>query len=72
MASKTLTFALAAAALTVGTTAEAAAPARTASPAVQSEGLAGGSDLLPVLVFVAAILAVFIFGDDDAERPQSP
>lgn len=75
MAIRTLTYALAAAAMTVGTSAQAAAvPARSSASLEQSDQLFGGSELVPVIVFMAAILAVMLFtgdGDDD-ESPTSP
>lgn len=71
MAIRTLTFTLAAAAMTVGTTAQAAAvPVRSNSPVDQAEGL-GGSELIPVAVFMLAILAIMLFDDSD-DRPTSP
>jgi hypothetical protein len=73
MAIRTLTFALAAAAMTVGTSAQAAAvPDRSASSLDQAEDLFGGSELIPVLVFMAAILAIILFVDDGDESPDSP
>ena len=76
MAIRTLTFALAAAAMTVGTSANAAAmPVRSGASLDQSESLFGGSELVPVAVFMAAILAIMLFaddGDDDDDLPTSP
>lgn len=74
MAIRTLTYALAAAAMTVGTTANAAAaPARNGAPVEQGEQLFGGSELIPVAIFMAAILAIMLFADDDDdESPASP
>ena len=72
MAIRTLTYALAAAAMTVGATVQAAAvPARTSASVGQAEHL-GGSELIPVAVFMAAILAIMLFADDDDESPVSP
>lgn len=75
MAIRTLTFALAAAAMTVGTSAHATAvPVRSSASVEQGENLFGGSELVPVLVFMAAILAIMLFADDgdDDESPSSP
>ena len=75
MAIRTLTFALAAAAMTVGTSANAAAiPARSGASLDQSEHLFGGSELFPVAIFMAAILAIMLFVDDgdDDDLPTSP
>lgn len=72
MAIRTLTYALAAAAMTVGVTVQAAAvPARSGAPLGQSEQL-GGSEFIPVAIFMAAILGIMLFADDDDERPTSP
>ena len=73
MAIRTLTFALAAAAMTAGTSAQAAGvPARSSTPLASADHLAG-SELLPVAVFMAAILSIMLFaGDDDDELPASP
>ena len=40
----------------------------------QSEHLFGGSELIPVAIFMAAILGIMLFAsdDDDADRPTSP
>jgi hypothetical protein len=75
MAIRTLTFALAAAAMTVGTSANAAAvPARSSASVEQADNLFGGSELFPVAIFMAAILAIMLFtgDDDDDESPASP
>lgn len=75
MAIRTLTYALAATAMTVGTSAHAAAvPVRSSTPVEQSDQLFGGNELIPVLVFMAAILAIMLFAtdDDNDERPSSP
>lgn len=73
MAIRTLTFALAAAAMTVGTSAHAAAvPARSSASLDQSEQLFGGSELIPVAIFMAAILAIIIFDDNGDDDPTSP
>lgn len=75
MAIRTLTFALAATAMTVGASAHAAAvPARSSASMDQGEHLFGGSELIPVAIFMAAILAIMLFADDDgdADRPTSP
>ena len=73
MAIRTLTYALAAATMTVGTSAHAAAvPARSGAPVEQADQLFGGNELIPVLVFMAAILAIMLFTDDDDESPDSP
>jgi hypothetical protein len=74
MAIRTLTFALAGAAMTLGASAHAAAavPARSSSPMGQAEQL-GGSELIPVAVFMLAVLAIMLFADSDSEdRPESP
>ena len=73
MAISTLKIALAATALMVGATAHAAAPARSGTPVEGGEQLFGGSELLPVAIFMAAILAVMLFADsDDSDLPTSP
>ena len=69
---RTLTTALAATALTVGTATHAAPPVRSGAPVEDADQLFGGSELLPVAVFMAAILAVILFVDDDDELPTSP
>jgi hypothetical protein len=72
MAIRTLTYALAAAAMTIGTSAHAAAPpARTSTPMAQAEQL-GGSEFIPVAIFMAAILSIMLFAGDDDEGPASP
>ena len=74
MAIRTLTYALAAAAMTVGTSVQAAAvPARSGAPLEQAEPL-GGSELIPVAIFMAAILSIMLFtgDDDDIDSPTSP
>ena len=70
MAIRTLTYALAAAAMTVNTSAHAAVPVRSSAPVEETEQL-GGSELIPVLIFMAAILAVILFADDDDDIPVS-
>jgi hypothetical protein len=73
MAIRTLTYALAATAMTVGASVPAAAvPARGSAPVEQADGLFGGSELVPVAIFMAAILAIMLFADDDDESPDSP
>lgn len=75
MAIRTLTLALAATAMTAsGTAHAAAAPARSSASVGQAESLFGGSELIAVAVFMAAILAIMVFDgdDDDADRPTSP
>jgi hypothetical protein len=72
MAIRTLTTALAATALTVGAATHAAAPVRNGAPVDEADQVFGGSELLPVAVFMAAILAVILFVDDDNELPTSP
>jgi len=75
MAIRSLTFALAAAALTVGASAQAAAPVapRASSPIAGSEQLGGTSDFLPFAIFIAAILAIVVIaGDEDEDFPTSP
>lgn len=72
MAIKTLTGAVAAAALAAATGAHAAAPVRSSAALERHESLAG-SGLLPVAIFMAAILAVIIVAnDDDDDVPASP
>ena len=73
MATRILTSALAAAAMTVGTSAQATAvPARSSSPVEQGDQLFGGSELFPVGIFMAAILAIILFSDNDDDDPISP
>ena len=73
MAIRTLTYALAAAAMTVGTSAQAATvPSRSSAPLEQGEQLFGGSELIPVVVFMAAILSIMLFTGDDDENDGSP
>lgn len=73
MAIRTLTYALAAAAMTVGTSAHAATvPARSSAPVGQADQLFGGSELVPVAIFMAAILAIMLFADDGDDEPASP
>jgi hypothetical protein len=73
MAIRILACALAATAMTMSASAAAAAPARSSAPVADADQLFGGSELLPVAVFMAAILAVFLFvADDDEDLPTSP
>lgn len=73
MAIRTLTYALAAAAITAGTSAHAATvPARSGAPVEQADQLFGGSELVPVAIFMAAILAIMLFADDGDDEPVSP
>jgi hypothetical protein len=70
-----MTFALAAAAMTVGASAQAAAvPARSSASVDQAEQLFGGSELIPVAIFMAAILGIMLFAGDgeDNDSPTSP
>jgi hypothetical protein len=75
MAIRNLTFALAAAAMTVGTTAQAAAPlavpARSGASVDDSEHL-GGMAIGAVAVFMLAVLALMIFDRGDDDVPNSP
>jgi len=74
MAIRTLTYALAAAAMTSGTIAQAAitaAPARTGASVDQSEQLVS-SEFIPVAIFMLAILAIWLFDGDGDEAPHSP
>jgi hypothetical protein len=72
MAIRTLTFALAAAAMTVGVSAQATAvPTRSSAPVAQAEGL-GGSEFIPVAIFMLAILAIMLFDGDGDDAPASP
>ena len=73
MAIRTLRLALAAAAMTAGAGAQAAAPVRSSAP-IQSERLFGGGEFLPFAVFLAAVLAVAIIlgSDDNNDVPHSP
>ena len=74
MAIRTLTYALAATAMTVGTSVQAAAPAaipdRSGASIGETEQI-GRSALLPVAIFMLAIIALMVF-DDDEEGPESP
>jgi hypothetical protein len=76
MAIRTLTIALAAAAMTVGASAQAAAPvtapARSGASLDRAEQLSGAGDFLPFAVFLLAILAVVIFTADGDDSPSSP
>jgi hypothetical protein len=75
MAIRTLTYAIAATAMTVVTSAPAAAvPVRSSASVEQTEHFLGGSELVPVAIFMAAILAIMLFADDgdDDESPSSP
>jgi len=73
MAIRTLAYALTAAVVTVGTSAQAAAvPVRSSAPVEQADQLFGGSDFIPVAIFMAAILSIMLFADDDDESPASP
>lgn len=74
MAIRTLTFVLAAAAMTVGTSAQAAAvPARSSASVDQTEQLFGGSELIPVAILMAAIVSIMLFaGDEDNDDTDSP
>jgi hypothetical protein len=74
MAIRTLTYALAATAMTLGTSVQAAAasapvPARSGAPIGEAEQI-GGSAFIPVAIFMLAIIALMVFDDDDG--PQSP
>jgi len=73
MAIKTLAFALAAVAMTAGTSAQAAAvPLRGGASVEQADELGGGSELLPVAIFMLAILSIMLFTGDGDEGPASP
>ena len=76
MAIRTLTFALAAAAMTSGTIAQAAVPAavpaRSGGALGQADQLRSGSGLLPVAIFMLAILAIVLFDGDGDDAPDSP
>jgi hypothetical protein len=50
--------------------APASLPARSGAAIGETEQLSGGSGLVPVAIFMLAILAIMIFDDD--ERPESP
>ena len=77
MAIRTLTSALAAGALMLAASAQAAAPvaapARTSAPVGEVEQL-GGSGFLPVGIFIVALLvALFVASDSDGDDlPHSP
>jgi hypothetical protein len=75
MAIKTLTYALAAAAMTSGAIAQAAVPAsvpaRTGAPVGEADQLFGG-EFLPVAIFMLAILAIMLFDGDGGDVPVSP
>lgn len=78
MAIRTLTYALAAAGMTLGATATAASaaplPDRSGSAIGDAEQIGGNAGLIAVLVGIAAILSIIIFdGDDyDDDIPVSP
>ena len=76
MATRILKSALAAAALVTAAGAQAAAPAgiaaRSSASVEDAESLSGGSGFLPVAIFIAAVLAVMLFEDDDNDLPTSP
>ena len=73
MAIRTLAYALTAVTMAVGTSAHAAAvPARSSASLEQADQLFGGSELIPVAIFMAAILSIMLFADDDDESPASP
>ena len=76
MAIRLLTYALAAAAMAPGAIAQAAAPVsvpvRSGAPVEETEGLGGGSGLLPVAIFALAVLAIMLFHDDGDDAPVSP
>jgi hypothetical protein len=76
MAMKTLTFALAAGLMTVGASVQAAAPisvpVRSSANLEQANEFAGNSELIPVLVFMLAILSIMVFDDDDEDVAVSP
>ena len=75
MAIRTLTYALAATAMTWGASAQAAAPvsvpARSGASLEEADQLRGDSGLLPVAIFMLAILSLILFDDGD-EGPSSP
>jgi len=74
MVFRTLTSALAAATLSVGATAHAAAPvpARTSASVEGTDQLSGTSGFLPVAIFMLAILSIILFADDGDDLPDSP
>jgi len=71
---KTTIATMAAAGLIAAPVAAQAAPARTASPAQQSEELAGnnGTILYVALAAFAIAMAVLLFANDDDDLPTSP
>ena len=77
MAIRTLTSALAAGALILGASAQAAAPvgvaARSGAPVGEAEHL-GGSGFLPVAVFMVALLVAMLVASDNNgdDLPHSP
>ena len=76
MAIRTLASALAAAAMTLGASAQAAAPVsvpvRSSASLGEAEQLGGGMGLLPVAIFMLAIVGIMLFDSDGDEDPQSP
>jgi hypothetical protein len=76
MTVRTLAYSLAAAAMTVAATAHGAAPlsaARSSAAVSEADELGGGSDFLPVLIFMAAIVAMVLVVDgDNDDLPASP
>ena len=70
MALRKLTYALAAAGMIIGTTANAAPVARDSSAVAGTEQLSGDSGVIAVVVGILAILSIILFDNDD--DPASP
>jgi hypothetical protein len=74
MAIRKLTYALAAAGMIAGTTAQATAPldasVRSGASMGEAEQLGWNHEWIPVIVAMLAILSIIVFADDD--DPVSP
>lgn len=76
MAFRTLTYALAVAGVTAGAAAQAAAPVaafdRNSSPVEGAEQLAGGTEWIPAVIAILAMLSILLFEGDGDDAPVSP